>query len=222
MLDRSVLQAPLLDHESVDLDSARRITYVLEQSFRYDYDAPVRSLRRRLVIVPPTRHGSQCRRAHRLEVIGAAAQRCLRRDARGNVVASLRADHVRASIEFRLAAVIERIRDDGPAVLPAAALAAAHLHRPTRLTAADDRLRALAADLGKPARSPLDSAERICAAVHAAMSYACDVTSVRKRQVDRLTSELQQAMESFSHPRRHLPRQHPHVDRAARQQQPAG
>lgn len=102
MLDRSVLQAPLLDHESVDLDSARRITYVLEQSFRYDYDAPVRSLRQRLVIVPPTRHSSQCRRAHRLEVIGAAAQRCLRRDARGNVVASLRADHVRASIEFRL------------------------------------------------------------------------------------------------------------------------
>ena len=198
MLDRSVLQAPLLDHESVDLDSVRRITYVLEQSFRYDYDAPVRSLRQRLVIVPPTRHGSQYRRAHRLEVIGAAAQRCLRRDARGNVVASLRADHVRASIEFRLAAVIERIRDDGPAVLPAAALAAAHLHRPTRLTAADDRLRALAADLGKPARSPLDSAERICAAVHAAMSYACDVTSVRTTAAEALAGG-QGVCQDFAH-----------------------
>ena len=68
MLDSRVLEAPLLDHRAVNLDSAGHVTYVLEQSFRYEYDAPVSSLRHRLVVVPPRRHGNQYRRAHRLEV----------------------------------------------------------------------------------------------------------------------------------------------------------
>ena len=58
-LSSQLLTAPLLDHRGLDLDAAGRITYVLEQSFRYDYDAPVESLRQRLVVVPPSRHGSQ-------------------------------------------------------------------------------------------------------------------------------------------------------------------
>ena len=49
----SVLRAPVLDHRGLDLGAARRVRYVLEQSFRYEYDAPVESLRQRLVIVPP-------------------------------------------------------------------------------------------------------------------------------------------------------------------------
>ena len=73
MLDARVLGAPLLDHREVNLDSAGHVTYVLEQSFRYEYDAPVESLRQRLVIVPPARHGNQYRRAHLLEVNGAPA-----------------------------------------------------------------------------------------------------------------------------------------------------
>ena len=56
MLDSQVLQAPLLDHRELDLDAARRVTYIIEQRFRYDYDAPVKSLRQRLVVIPPTRH----------------------------------------------------------------------------------------------------------------------------------------------------------------------
>src|ERR1700679_2524793 len=70
MLDSRVLEAPLLDHRGLDLDAAGRVTYVLEQSFRYEYDAPVESLRQRLVVVPPARHGNQYRRAHRLDVHG--------------------------------------------------------------------------------------------------------------------------------------------------------
>ena len=71
MLDRSVLRAPLLDHRGLDLVGVRNVNYVLQQSFRYEYDAPVESLRQRLVIVPPARHGNQYRRAHLLEVNGA-------------------------------------------------------------------------------------------------------------------------------------------------------
>lgn len=177
-LDQAVLGAPVLDHRGLDLAAARRVSYVLEQTLRYDYDAPVESLRQRLVIVPPARHGQQYLRAHRLEVTGAAVRRRVRRDAAGNVVAWLKADHVPAAIEFRLAAVLERVRDDGPAMLPAAALDSPRLLRPTRLTTPDDRLRDLAAGLTAPSGDPEETAERVCAAVFAAMTYENDVTTV--------------------------------------------
>jgi transglutaminase-like putative cysteine protease len=183
MLDAQVLEAPLLDHGELDLDAARRLTYIIEQSFRYDYDAPVKSLRQRLVIIPPARHGSQYLRGHLLEVTGARARRCLRRDAHGNLVAWVRSEHVTQAVEFRLVAVVERVRDHGPAVLDAGALRDPRLLRPTRLTAADDRLRDLAADLASGLAAdpgtPEQRAERICAAVHSALSYADGVTSVK-------------------------------------------
>jgi transglutaminase-like putative cysteine protease len=179
MLDPSVLQAPLLDHRGLDLSAARRVNYVLEQSFRYEYDGPVESLRQRLVIVPPDRHGNQYRRAHRLEVNGAPARRRVRRDAYGNVVAWLRAERVAQAIEFRLAAVVERVLDDGPTMLPAEALRSPHLLRPTRLTAADERLRAMAADIAAHASDPQERAERICDIVADAISYEYGVTSVQ-------------------------------------------
>ncbi len=188
MLDAQVLQAPLLDHRGLDLDAAERVTYVLEQSFRYDYEAPVESLRQRLVVVPPARHGRQHRRAHRLEVNDAPARRRLRRDCRGNVVAWFRAERVTRSVEFRLAAVVERVRDDGPAVLPPGALRSPGLLRPTRLTAADDRLRALASALAGDADTPYERAERICDVVHTAITYACGVTSVRTTAAEALAA----------------------------------
>ena len=75
MLSSAQLQtlgdAELLDHRALDLEAASQVTYVLQQSFRYDYDGPVQALRQRLVIVPPERHGAQYRRAHALFVGGA-------------------------------------------------------------------------------------------------------------------------------------------------------
>ena len=52
------------------------------------------------------------------------------------------------------------------------------LLRPTRLTAPDDRLRDLAADVGRAGGEPLDIAERVCGAVFAALAYELDVTTV--------------------------------------------
>jgi transglutaminase-like putative cysteine protease len=196
MLDPSVLDAPVLDHRGLDLGAARRVRYVLEQSFRYEYDAPVESLRHRLVIVPPVRHGNQYLRAHRLEVTGAKARRRVRRDAAGNVVAWLRAEHVPHAIEFRLAAVLERVLDDGPTVLAAGALYSPRLLRPTRLTAADERLRALAAHVTgdivlatRPAGGePEEIAERICDVVSKAISYEDGVTTVTTRAAEALAA----------------------------------
>jgi transglutaminase-like putative cysteine protease len=179
MLDAGVLEAPLLDHSELDLDAARRLTYVIEQSFRYDYDAPVTALRQRLVIIPPARHGSQYLRGHLLEVSGARARRYLRRDGHGNLVAWVHSEQVTQAVEFRLVAVVERVCGGGPAVLDADALCDPRLLRPTRLTAADDRLRAMADDLAAHPGSPEQRAERICTAVHSTLSYQDGVTSVR-------------------------------------------
>ena len=186
MLDSQLLQAPVLDHHGLDLDAADRVTYVIEQSFRYEYEAPVESLRQRLVIVPPARHGGQYRRGHRLEVDGARARRYLRRDVSGNVVAGLRAERVTHAVEFRLAAIVERIRDDGPTILPGEALHSPGLLRATRLTAADDRLRDLAIDLAAEAGTPLENAERICDFVHRAITYEHGVTTVRTTAAEAL------------------------------------
>jgi transglutaminase-like putative cysteine protease len=181
MLDPSVLSAPTLDHHGLDLRAARRVRYVLEQSFRYEYAAPVKALRQRLVIVPPARHGSQYLRAYRLEVTGAPVRRRVRRDAHGNVIAWLTAEQVHRDIEFRLAAVIERVSDDGPTLLPADALHSPRLLRPTPLTTADDRLRAMAGQIrGQSAgATPEETAALVSDAVSQAVRYADGVTTIK-------------------------------------------
>jgi Bacterial transglutaminase-like N-terminal region len=71
---------------SVDWTSARRVSYLVEQSFRYEYPAPIRDLRHRLVVIPPERFGDQRRIDHRVEV---GASECLvenRSDDFGNLI----------------------------------------------------------------------------------------------------------------------------------------
>jgi transglutaminase-like putative cysteine protease len=100
-----------------------------------------------------------------------------RRDRHGNTVVRLHADTVEESVVFRAGVLVERVREDGPTSLPADALHDPRLLRPTRLTAPDDRLRDLAADLG-PTGDPTELADRICTAVHTAITYEYGVTSV--------------------------------------------
>jgi len=59
---KSHLDRPLVDLHGLDLDNAEAVTYVLRQSFRYDYDGPAADLRHRLVAVPRALHGSLRRR----------------------------------------------------------------------------------------------------------------------------------------------------------------
>jgi transglutaminase-like putative cysteine protease len=179
MLDQQMLlQAPALDHRGLDLDAADRVTYLLEQTFRYDYAEPIQRLRQRLVVLPPVRHGNQHLRAHRLEVDGAAARRETRRDARGNTIVRLQAERVERAIEFRVGALLERVHGDGPLRLGADALHDPSLLRATRLTAPDARLRSLADEIGHDDLTPLERAERICRTVSAELSYEYGVTSV--------------------------------------------
>jgi transglutaminase-like putative cysteine protease len=186
MLDARVLEAPLLDHRQLDLEAARRVTYIIEQSFRYDYDAPVKSLRQRLVVIPPARHGRQYRRGHLLEVSGTRARRSVHRDIHGNVITWVRSESVAQAVEFRVAALVERVGDDEAAVLPAALLHSPTLLRPTRLTGADERLRGWAEDLDQSGDTALERAGRICDAVHTALAYEYGLTSVRTTAAEAL------------------------------------
>jgi transglutaminase-like putative cysteine protease len=188
MLDRQLIHAPALDHRNVDLDGADRVTYLLEQSFRYDYPGPVQQLRHRLVVLPPAHHGNQHLRAHRVDVHGAVARRVTRRDVRGNTVVRLRAERVERSVQFQVGALLERVHGDGPVWLAADALTEPRLLRATRLTAPDPRLRELAAELGRGEASPLQLAGRICQAVHSAITYQYGVTSVGTTAADALAA----------------------------------
>lgn len=177
--DPRMWETPALDDRALDLDRAHRVTYLLDQTFRYDYSDPVEDLHHRLVVWPPARHGHQHLRARRLDVHGAATLRDVRRDARGNTVVRLRAERVERSVEFRVGALVERVHPSPGVPLPVSALTDPWLLRGTRLTAPDQRLRELAHAAERGAGGPLDLAGQICVAVHGALTYAHDVTSVR-------------------------------------------
>jgi transglutaminase-like putative cysteine protease len=163
---------------------ASQLTYVLRQRFRYTYDAPVRDLDHRLIVVPPRRHGDQRLRRHSITVSAGNARTTYRRDADGNLVTRSRVPLVPDTVEFAVDAVVQRVRPGSGVLLPAAALTDSRLLRPTRLTAADEAIRRLAAALAGQDR--LATADRFCAYVHEAISYAHGVTSVTSTAAEAL------------------------------------
>lgn len=173
---RAQLDRPLLDSGGLDLDAAEKVTYVLRQRFRYDYDGPAYDLDHRLVVVPRARHGSLRRRLHSVAVSVPDARIRNRRDAYGNVVVQVAIDVVPARVEFALTAVVERTGPRLDAVLPLSALSDPRLLRPTQLTAADAAIRDLAADLRAHSGDRLEFAERCCTLVKAAITYEFGVT----------------------------------------------
>jgi transglutaminase-like putative cysteine protease len=162
------------------------VTYVLHQRFSYTYDAPIRELRHRLVVVPPRRHGNQRRLSHSITVSAAEARTTNRRDVVGNTVTRSYVPVVPDRIEFVLAARVERIWPDSDVLLPVAALTHSRLLRPTRLTAADAAIRTHAARM--TGTDPLATAQRFCAYVHEAISFESGVTSVSTTAAEALAS----------------------------------
>jgi transglutaminase-like putative cysteine protease len=193
ILDGPALDAPPLDLHNLDLDGASRVTYLIEQSFRYEYIHPISKMRHRLVVLPPARHGNQHLRAHRLEIAGANVRRITTRDARGNTIVRVLADYVEQSVHFQMKALLERVRSDGPVLLSALALRDPRLLRDSRLTAPDERLRELARGVaggaGKYA-TPLEVAGRICALVPTLMAYEYGRTTVQTTAADALAGGL--------------------------------
>ncbi|MCU1463997.1 MAG: transglutaminase protein [Acidimicrobiales bacterium] len=158
------------------LSNASEITaFTLQQRIRYDYTGPVTALRQRLVVVPPANHGSQRRWHWAVHVDGAvgATQRA-RRDRYGNLGVDIAVPKVDDWVEFRVECTVGRRARRAPyRISPDWRYLS-----PTRLTAPDDRIAALAARCRDP--------EAICARVHEHFRYEYGVTGVRTTAVEAL------------------------------------
>lgn len=166
-----------LDPSGLDLDGARRLRFVLRQSFRYRYEGPVAGVEQRLVVLPPARHGAQRRKSYRLSVVGAEGKASWSRDSFANSVARVQVPVVSESVEFRIDAVIERTGSE-PAVLAESALRDPRYLEPTQLTAPNGAISAAANDVVSGAATSFEAAERISALVHDALPYRKGATSI--------------------------------------------
>ena len=176
-----------IDVASVDWSAARRATYAVKQSFRYEYPEPIRDLSHRLVVIPPECFGDQRRLRHELSVGLDGVRLEDRRDRFGNVVVNVFAPRVLSAIEFDVEVSVER-RAAVPHRLEDGWLADGYLLEPSPLTTSDDRLRRVADELGSSARWGLDLAGRINEWVHESMSYRYGVTGVRTTAAEALAS----------------------------------
>jgi transglutaminase-like putative cysteine protease len=174
-----------IDPATVDWSSARRASYQLRQTFRYEYPAPIQYLIHRLIVIPPERFGDQRRLRHQLSVGGDGATSENRRDRFGNMVVDVFAPRVSSAIEFVAEVSVER----DSAVehrLPDGWLADGYLLHPSQLTAADDRIRRSAEELSVSASWGLDLADRINDFVYQSMSYKIGATGVRTTAAEAL------------------------------------
>jgi transglutaminase-like putative cysteine protease len=167
-----------IDPSSVDWASARRASYRLRQTFRYEYGEPITDLHHRLVVIPPAQFGDQRRVYHDLLVELEDVRRQEREDQFGNVVVELFAPEVPRAIEFVAEVDVERSVSERN-VLPGGWPAEQWMLEPTALTAADDGIRSAAQGLAATTAWGLPLADRINDWVYGSLTYKHDVTGVR-------------------------------------------
>jgi transglutaminase-like putative cysteine protease len=161
----------------IDWSSARRASYEITQSFRYEYPAPIRNLSHRLVVIPPEQFGDQRRLRHRVSAGIDGVRFENRQDRYGNVIVEAFASRVSSAIEFLAEVSVER-RSDQTNRLPAGWQSDAYLLEPTPLTAADARIDRAAAELAESAEWGLPLADKINDWVYQSMTYKGGVTGV--------------------------------------------
>jgi transglutaminase-like putative cysteine protease len=174
-----------LNPSSVDWSAARRASYLLRQSFRYEYPEPIRDLNHRLVVIPPERFGDQRRLRHEISVDLDGVRLEDRRDRFGNVVIDVFASRVPRVIEFTAEVSVER-QAEQPNRLADGWLADGYLLEPSPLTAADDRIRRAAEVLAESAEWGLSLADCINDWVYQSMTYRYGVTGVRTTAAEAL------------------------------------
>jgi transglutaminase-like putative cysteine protease len=167
-----------IEPSSVAWASARRVSYLLRQSFRYEYPEPIWDLNHRLVVIPPERFGDQLRLRHKLSVDRDGVRFENRTDRFGNVVVDVFAPRVSEEIEFVAEVSIERHAAE-PNRLSDGWLADGYLLEPSLLTAADDRIHGAAEALADSAEWGLPLADTINDWVYQSMTYQHGVTGVR-------------------------------------------
>ncbi|MGE0058678.1 MAG: transglutaminase domain-containing protein [Dehalococcoidia bacterium] len=169
----------------VDWEQAKRLTYKIHQRFRYEYPAPIRDLRQKLMILPPLEFGDQTRIAYEFDV-SQPHEIAVRLDPFLNTVLDVRVPRVEAAIDFELSVTVQRSQPLAPRLLAAGWLSDERLLRPTERTAPDARLRAAAADLARGKASALDLALQANSWVHHAISYSFGVTTIHTTAAEAL------------------------------------
>ena len=169
----------------VDWSSARRASYQITQSFRYEYPAPIRDLSHRLIVVPPARFGDQRCVRHRVSagIDGVRFENA--QDRFGNVIVNAFAPRVSSAIEFLAEVTVERTSDE-PNRLAAGWESLSYLLDPTPLTAADAEIDRVADELAESAEWGLPLADRINDWVYQSMTYKCGITGVRTTAAEAL------------------------------------
>jgi transglutaminase-like putative cysteine protease len=174
-----------IEPSSVDWASASRVSYLVRQTFRYEYSAPIRDLNHRLVVIPPERFGDQIRLRHDLSVAAEGVRYTDRKDRFGNVVFDVFAPRVSDAIEFVAEVSLERHALE-PNRLAEGWLANGYLLEPTPLTAADDRIRRSAEILAGSSDWGLPLADSINDWVYQSLTYQYGVTGVRTTAAEAL------------------------------------
>jgi len=184
-----------IDPASIDWTVARRASYLLKQTFRYEYPEPIRDLNHRLVVIPPERFGDQRRLRHRLSVAGRAqgtlaaevdGVECAdRADRFGNVIVEVFAPRVSEAIEFVAEVSVER-RAAEPNRLAGGWPAEGYLLEQSCLTTANARILRAAEELADSAEWGLPLADRINDWVYQSMTYRVGATGVRTAAAEAL------------------------------------
>ena len=174
-----------IDPSSVDWAVARRASYRMRQTFRYEYTRPIADLSHRLVVIPPARFGDQRRVYHDLLVELEEVRLENREDRFGNVVVDVFAPQVREAIEFVAEVSVERSASE-PNFVPGGWPPEDWLVDPSPLTAADERIQSAASELADRADWGLPLADQINDWVYASMTYRHGVTGVRTTAAEAL------------------------------------
>ena len=175
----------MIDPSSVEWASARRVSYSLRQSFRYEYPQPVRELNHRLVVIPPERFGDQLRLKHQLSVDRDGVEFETGKDRFGNMIVNVFAPRVSEEIEFVAEVSVERHAGE-PNRLQDGWLGEGYLLEPSPLTTADERIRRTAEELSQGAEWGLPLADAINDWVYQSMTYQHGVTGVRTTAAEAL------------------------------------
>jgi transglutaminase-like putative cysteine protease len=162
----------------IDWPAARRASYLITQTFRYEYPAPIRNLNHRLVVIPPERFGDQRRLRHRVSSAVEGVRFENSQDRFGNVIVEAFAPRVSSAIEFLAEVSVERSAEEVNR-LPTGRPTDGYLLEPTRLTTADARIVRVAGELAGSAAWGLELADRINDWVYQAMTYKWGATGVR-------------------------------------------
>src|SRR5437870_6575513 len=174
-----------IEPSSVDWSAARRASYLVRQTFRYEYPEPIRDLSHRLVVIPPERFGDQRRLWHDVSVGLDGARLESRSDRFGNMIIEVFAPRVADAIEFVAEVSVER-QAAQPNRLPDGWLADGYLLEPSALTHADERIDRAADDLAQAADWGLPLADQINDWVYRSMTYRYGVTGVRTTAAEAL------------------------------------